>query len=182
MSEMGLYNCIVAIMPAQECAFALGDNGEHGIPNPWEPALKCVSLLGMIKEGEDECLVSRRYTIRPAIFPKDEVPVKRILAQQIAAAQEEAGKKKDLSQVQKIAETYLPESSGKILLACRIWVDGGDDNASLRERLARAPEDKRHSGHVPTGASAFQLGDQMVIMCSRRICHSRFWRKMLLGS
>jgi hypothetical protein len=103
MASRRLYNYTIALVPAQGCAFLAGNNSENGSPDPWKPALICVILLGIETDGKDHYRVSRHYTIRPAIFTDDEEVLKRILAEQIAAAQEETGEPKDLAQVHEIA-------------------------------------------------------------------------------
>lgn len=78
MADMRLYNVTAAEIPMSECAILLGDNSEHGLPDPWAPALRAVLLLGMVADGQEHYRVSRHYTVRLARFPEDEEVVRRI--------------------------------------------------------------------------------------------------------
>jgi hypothetical protein len=113
-----LYNLTSAFVPRSECARIFGDNSTHRKPNPWPAALRVLHLLGMATDGKEHYRIARHYTIRPAISPQDDAIVQR-----------------------------LQGGAGTVMLACRILVDGGDDDCSVDARMDAVR--RRNGGRIP---------------------------------
>lgn len=94
----------------------------------------------MATDGEDHYRIARHYTIRLAASPADDAAVRRILSEQ------RCGKDVDVAK--------YTASSAAMMLACRILVDGGEDDSSVEERLLSVPREQWLPYPVPVEVSA----------------------------
>lgn len=140
MPTLHLYNLTSSFVPRSECTHIFGDNSTHSKPNPWPSALRVLHVLGMATDGEDHYRIARHYTIRLAASPADDAAVRRILSEQ------RCGKDVDVAK--------YTASSAAMMLACRILVDGGEDDSSVEERLLSVPREQWLPYPVPVEVSA----------------------------